>query len=363
MKKNNILQVFSSSFWGGGELYVYDLSKRLIEDHHKVICISKKSRIITDKLESANIPYYNLPLCGVFDLFSALKISKIIREESIDIIHVHNFKTLFPIVYAKIISKKKPKIILSRHLIKMAKNNPLYNFLYSKIDKIIFVSNMAREEFFLSNPRIEKSKTLVIHNSIKPKEKHNYTFNIKEEYNINNDALLVTFTGRIVPDKGVDILIKAFSKLKSKNTYLIIAGSGEEEYLNELNKLVVDNNLTSRVIFLGFVGDIKSVINQSDIGVFPSVWREPFGLSIIEFMQEGKAVITTNNGAQKEYIINNETGILVEPGNVEQLSNSLETLINNKQLREEIGQKGKIYFEKELSYEQFYKKIISTYNI
>jgi hypothetical protein len=71
VKKNNILQVFSSSFWGGGELYVYDLSKRLIEDHHKVICISKKSRIIADKLESANIPYYNLPLCGVFDLFSA----------------------------------------------------------------------------------------------------------------------------------------------------------------------------------------------------------------------------------------------------------------------------------------------------
>jgi len=363
VKKNNILQVFSSSFWGGGELYVFDLSKRLIEDNHKVICISKKSKIIADKLESSDIPYYNLPLNGVFDLFSALRIRKIIREESIDIIHVHNFKTLFPIVYAKILSKKKPKIILSRHLIKKAKNNPLYNFLYSKIDKIIFVSNMAREEFFLSNPRIEKSKTLVIHNSIKPQEGNNHTLNIREEYNISNKALLVTFTGRIVPDKGVDVLIKAFSQLKSENTYLIIAGSGEEEYLKELNKLVVESNLRSRVIFLGFVRDISSLINQSDIGVFPSVWREPFGLSIIEFMQEGKAVITTNNGAQKEYIINNETGILVEPEDVDQLSNSLETLINNKQLREEIGQKGKIYFEKELSYEQFYKKIISTYNI
>lgn len=362
MKKNNILQVFSSSFWGGGELYVFDLSKRLIEDNHKVVCISKKSRIIADKLESSNIPYYNLPLNGVFDFYSSFKIRKIIIEENIDIIHVHNFITLFPVVYAKILSKRKPKIILSRHLIKKAKNNPLYNFLYSKIDKIIFVSNMAREEFYLSNPRIEKSKTLVIHNSIKPQEINNHTLNIREEYNLNNDALIVTFTGRIVPDKGVDVLIKAFSQLKSENTYLIIAGSGKEEYLKELNKLVAENNLTSRVIFLGFVRDIPTLINQSDIGVFPSVWREPFGLSIIEFMQEGRPVITTNNGAQKEYIINNLTGILVEPGNINQLSNSLGTLINNKQLREEIGQKGRFYFEKELSYEQFYKKILSTYN-
>lgn len=361
MRKTNILQVFSSSFWGGGELYVLDLTKRLIEDNHNLICITKKSKIIAERLKSLNIPYYTLPINGVFDLFSAIRIRKIIRENNIDIIHVHNFKTAFPIVYAKIFSKNKPKIILSRHLIKKAKNNPLYNFLYSHIDKIIFVSDMAREEFFLSNPKFDKSKSVVIHNSIKSIIKSDYTLYIREKYKIGNEALLICFTGRIVKDKGVDVLIRAFAGLKSYNAYLIIAGSGEEDYVNELKALVKQNGLEQKVVFLGFVSDINSVIYQSDIGVFPSVWREPFGLSIIEFMQAGKPVITTNNGAQKEYIINNETGILVEPNNIEELQSSMERLIKNTPLREEIGQKGKAYFEKELSYEEFYKKIISAY--
>lgn len=361
MKRNNILQIFSSSSWGGGELYVLDLTKRLIEDNHNVLCITKRSNVIIDKLKTLYIPYFTLPINGFLDIKSALSLRKIIEENCIDIIHVHNFKTLFPIVYAKLLSKTKPKIILSRHLIKRAKKGILYNWLYSHIDRMIFVSNMALEEFFLSSPNMDRSKCTVIHNSIKSSSSGHSELNIKREYNIEKDTLLLTFTGRIVRDKGVDVLIKAFSKLRDYDINLIIAGEGDEVYMSELKELVERKNLSQRVYFLGFVKDINPIISQSDIGVFPSVWREPFGLSIIEFMQAGKPVITTNNGAQKEYITNKETGVLVDPNNIEELFEAIELFIKDKELRKDIGLKAKEYFENNLSYEQFYKKIISTY--
>ena len=61
-----------------------------------------------------------------------------------------------------------------------------------------------------------------------------------------------------------------------------------------------------------------------DIGIVPSLWRESFGLSVIEFMQQEKVVITTNNGAQPEYLSNNETGILIPPNNSDILADAIE---------------------------------------
>lgn len=363
MKKNfNILQVLSSNSWGGGELYVLDLSQQLAEDGNNIICISKKSNIIDFKLKSLNIKHYTLPINGVLDFLSPIYLRRIIKNNNIEIIHVHNFKTLFPIIYSCLFFRRKPKIIITRHLIKKAKKNLLYNWLYSHIDNMIFVSNLALEEFILSKPNIPKDKLNVIYNSVKPPIINIVEFDLKKKFNIDKDEIIVSFTGRLVRDKGVDLLIKAFTKLRHLNVRLVISGIGEEAYTKGLEALVRENNLEDKVSFLGFVKGINNIIIQSDIGVFPSVWREPFGLSIIEFMQGGVPVITTNNGAQKEYIINNETGLLIEPNSVEAIAESIEYLVQNPEIRSSISKKGRDYFENNLSYKEFYKNILSVYN-
>ncbi|MDR0971893.1 MAG: glycosyltransferase family 4 protein [Bacteroidales bacterium] len=357
-KTKNIIQVFASSFWGGGEVFVYDLGKELIKDNYNIVFVSKKSKVIKEKLQNI-APCYQLPLKGIFDIYSAFLLSKIIRKENISIIHCHNFKTAFICLYAKILSKKDVRIILSRHFIKKAKKGFIYMWLYRHIEKIIFVSNAALEEF-AQTYKGDKTKLCVIHNSIK-EPKINETISIRTKLNIPPSTFLLAFVGRLEAEKGVEVLLNAVCNLKNENIFLIIIGRGEKEYEEKLKDIVRKNEIEDKVNFLGFSKDVPSIIKDVDIGICPSIWREAGSLSIIEFMLLGKVVISTNNGAQKEYIENFQTGILIEPNDSYALTNAIKQLINNPKQISIIGNNAKQYFEKELSYNKFYQKIKDIY--
>lgn len=359
--KKNILQVFASNSWGGGELFVYDLTKRLIEDKNNIVCVSKKSPIIEDKLKEINVDYYTLKMNGVLDFISAFKLKKIILKHNIDIIHVHNFKSAFTAVYVKLLLKKSIKLILTRHLVKKAKTSFLYSWLYKHIDNIAFVSKLALDEFLSSNPIIDKTKCSVIYNSIQPLISKDKVINLRQNLNIEDHTTLLLFTGRLDKEKGIDILIEAMAELKDRDIALVVAGSGKEDYELKLKDKVKKFGLEDRIYFIGFISNISNIIDQADFGVCPSIGRESFGLSIIEFMQEGKAVITTNNGAQPEYIKDKETGVLVNPNNHKELVQAIDLLITNNDLRKRIGNNAKEYFQKELSYQKFYEKINKLY--
>ena len=360
-KKLNILQIFASSAWGGGELYVYDLTSSLIKDGYKVTCISKSSESISKKMKEIDSKYFVINFNGIADIISAIKIKKILLQENINIIHVHNFKTAFIALYAKILSKQKIKIILSRHLVKKAKTGFLYKFLYSRIDKIIFVSQLAKNEFLKTQPKIDKSELLVIHNSVKKAELRK-AVNIREELNIDKSSTILCYTGRLVPEKGIEILLSAISLLKDKDIFLIILGKGEKEYEKKLREIAIENGITEIISFYGFSENVQGIISQIDIGICPSIWREPFGLSIIEFIEKGKVVITTNNGAQKEYIESGKNGILVDVNDANAIKENVIKLIENPNYKKEIEENAKEYFDSHLSYNVFYRKIIEVYN-
>lgn len=362
--KKNILQVFASKTWGGGEQYVYDLSVSLIQDNYSVVCLSRKSSAIKNKLKEKQIKLYQMPINGVFDLYSTIKIREIIKKHSIDIIHTHNFKTAFVVVIANILSKKKAKVIVSRHIIKKAKTSSLYRWLYSKIDKIIFVSDLALNVFCSSEPKIDKSKCVVIYNSIKINDNYDQeTISLKEKFNIPKSNILLLYCGRLIENKGIEVLLKAMSILKDKDIFLLVAGLGEKTYEDRLKTIVNTYKINEKVKFIGFINDLSPIIAQIDIGICPSIIKESFGLSIVQFMGQGKPVITTNNGAQKDYITNMKNGILVQPNSYQELFESIFMLSSNPILRKTIGINAKTFFNKNFSYKAFYNNIITQYDI
>lgn len=362
MKYRHILQIFASPTWGGGEQYVYDLSKRLIDDNYHVCFVYRRSSVIKQRLNDINGSSYVLPLKNNFDVYSILRLSQLIKKENIGLIHTHQFKDAFIAIFARLLSRRKVKIVLTRHLVKKAKTNCLYTWFYGKIDKMIFVSQLAMREFMSAKPKISQNKVIVIHNSILP-----VTFSEKEKnraarYRTAPNTVLLGFTGRISPEKGLDILINALSKIRKLDFMLLIAGIGSSQYEQRINDLISSFELSDKIKCLGFLKNIQAFINQVDIGIVPSVWKEPFGLSIIEFMQAGKPVITTNNGAQPEYITDHYDGILIPPSDPDALGETIQYLIENKEARIEIGDTAKKTFEEKLSYPVFYQKVLSVYN-
>jgi glycogen(starch) synthase len=150
--------------------------------------------------------------------------------------------------------------------------------------------------------------------------------------NLPRDKNLV-FLGRLVSDKGVDLLLQALRLLQNDNLFpdLTVVGSGpEQENLRQLaNELGVDRQLT-------FAGQksgatIAEILNRHRILVVPSRWEEPFGIVALEGIACGCVVVGSEKGGLKEAI--GPCGLTFENGNVRALADQLKRLLNDLNLQ------------------------------
>ena len=144
---------------------------------------------------------------------------------------------------------------------------------------------------------------------------------------VARDKTLI-FVGRLVSDKGVDLLLRALEILKRDgvSTALTIVGTGPEE--GNLRKLAAELALEAQVTFVGQKSgaDLARLLNQHLVLVVPSRWAEPFGIVALEGIACGCVIIGSQDGGLKEAIGGH--GLTFENGNVTQLAAQLKRLIN-----------------------------------
>lgn len=352
-----ILHIVPSRSWGGGERYIYDLCDGLLKSGFGIDVVTRASEIVECRFAKlANV--VSLPLRGMFDFKSIRRIAQMVDCDDVDVIHAHIFKDAFIGVLASRFSKRRPKVVMTRHLVKRGKDNLLYRWLYRRLETIIFVSRLACEEF-LSGLKRPIANVQVIHNGIAELPMVEEV-DFEGLYGISSDDLVVGFSGRLSHEKGVDDLIDAFSRLKTKNAKLIIVGSGDEQYCEYLNGFAEHKGVEKMVIFTGFVDNVASIANRFTVAVAPSRWREPFGLVLLEYMALGIPIITTNNGAQREILTDHLDGILVDPSNPQVLADAIDNLLSDLQLRQDLIAHASNTFL-EFDYQKYIDKVIAIY--
>lgn len=345
-----IIHLVSNKVWGGGEQYVLDLATAFAAKGNEVTIVSRDIDTVAHRFKEAGLPVTTMALKGAIDIVSPFKLARIIGKEQPVVIHVHNFKDASTAVRARALSRNRDvRIVMTRHLVKAAKRKSIYN----RLDAIVFVSHLAKNEFMSTSPVIDATKIHVIHNSIKNTP-------ATAECTPNKELTLM-FHGRLSPEKGIDTLLQAYAKAALPNAHLIIAGSGNEEYVKELHDIAEKAGIAQQISWLGHVTDIHPLIAKADIGVCPSRARESFGLSVVEYMAHGKPVITTDNGAQPEYITNGKSGLFVAPDDIEALAAAMKALADAGQ-RSAIGKAAKKTFEEQLAFPVFIEKIEKVYN-
>lgn len=153
----------------------------------------------------------------------------------------------------------------------------------------------------------------------------------------------VAYAGRLVPEKGIDVLLRAFAIAKTQvaEAQLLIAGQGKIEV--DLRRLATQLGIADSVTWLGHQpkSDLEHLFDQVWVQVVPSVWAEPFGNVTTEAMMRGTAVVASEVGAQSEIVRSGQTGVLVPPGNVDRLASSLIQLLSHQDLAETMGQAGR----------------------
>jgi glycogen(starch) synthase len=149
--------------------------------------------------------------------------------------------------------------------------------------------------------------------------------------------------GRLIPEKGFDVVLKAFARIVERfpRTRLVIAGDGSAR--PELTRLASQFALGDRVEFPGWVAPdaMADLIRASSIVVVPSRWQEPFGLVALQAGQESRPVVASRVGGLPEIVVDGETGLLVESENPSALADAMAYLIENPDEAGRLGANGR----------------------
>ncbi|HID07375.1 MAG TPA: glycosyltransferase [Armatimonadetes bacterium] len=156
-----------------------------------------------------------------------------------------------------------------------------------------------------------------------------------------NKALAIGYIGRLIPEKGVDLLIRAIARFP--NMHLIIVGDGPERVI--LTKLSYALGVATRIQFLGALAHecLPKLLNALDVVVLPSRstshWQEQFGRALVEAMACGIPVIGSSCGAIPEVI--GDAGLIFQEGNLESLCTALKRVAEDSMLRHSLGLKAR----------------------
>ncbi len=358
-----ILHVFASSTWGGGEQYVYDLAQEQLLRGYRVVLLSSVSESIHNRVKDLKAPYLVLKNKGRFSPFSILRMRQIILREKIDIVHVHQFRDAFIAVLANMLLPlaKRPKVVITRHLVRPGKTRWIRCWLYKKLYRLIFVSELAKKSFE-ENVRLPLEKTVVVYNCLPDRKPVPATVNYRSQYAIADDCLVVGFLGRLVHYKGVELLLDVAERLKDRRIVFFLAGSGEKKYEAFLKKLIAERHLENQFFLVGFLEHPENFIIQMNVGVLPSLCVEAFGFTVLEFMRMGIPTIASNTGAQVEFVKDGENGLLVAP-TVNEVSRALQALLDDESKRQQIGKNALLYCQQNFNYNDFFNKIIEAYGL
>ncbi|MCQ2287506.1 MAG: glycosyltransferase family 4 protein [Muribaculaceae bacterium] len=360
----NVFHIVSGKTWGGAEQYAYDLVSKMRHDERfyvEVVC--KKNKAVLDEFRKLEVPVSILPLKGLRDLDSPMRFARQLRKGH-NIVHVHTFHDAFLAVWARRVSENRnTTIIMTVHGIYHPHNNYLYRKIYDSIDHLVFTSQLSQDEFIGRARKLDVTKSSVIRDSVRPNELLSDVpvDNLRSKLGMKPEQVLIMYHGRLSHDKGIDVLLDAVKPLNKDSYRMVVMGEGSRKFTTQLKGFIVANNLVRNITLMGFCDNITKYISQCDMGVLPSTAPEALGIANLEYMMQGKPHISTNNGAQLEYVVNGKNALLVSPNNTSELTAAIKMLIDEPATRQSLGSQAQEDFNTKLNYDIFYNNITELY--
>jgi glycosyltransferase involved in cell wall biosynthesis len=155
------------------------------------------------------------------------------------------------------------------------------------------------------------------------------------------DARVVFASGRAAPYKGIGVFIEAAHRLAIPgNTDVHFAYAGDGPALQEFRDLASRLDVP-RFHFLGRRSDVAPLLGSATVAVIPSVWAEAFGLTVVEAMAAGRPLVASRIGGIPELVEQDRTGLLVEPGNADELARAIQRLLDDPVRAAEMGARAK----------------------
>ena len=340
-QKNNILHISRTMDIGGAERIVYQLATDL-KDEFDQVHVASTGGLWEDKLAENGIQHHRILDVDSKQPATVLKIlsrlSKIIKENEIALVHTHHRMAAF---YVRLLQIRYPHLIHVYTAHNVFKDKlPLYKFALGKAH-VIAVGEAVNENL-KKDVGIKGSK--VIYNGVILQES---TKKVKEIEEIT--GVKIGCIARLSEQKGLTYLLDAMSLVKQPDLTLFLVGDGELR--NDLINQAKNLHLQEKVRFLGYRSDVVECINSFDFLVSSSLF-EGLALNVIETFMNGKTMVATDIPGINE-IINKSNGILVPAKTPQALSQAIEELAKNPEKRASLAAQAKRDYDTKFSYSIF----------
>jgi glycosyltransferase involved in cell wall biosynthesis len=190
----------------------------------------------------------------------------------------------------------------------------------------------------------------------KPDIKHK--FDIRKQLKIADDQLIFLFIGRLNIEKGVLDLARAFSQLNNENLHLLFVGPDEQNMQTEIINLQRNRK---NIHFIGHTDKPEAFMAAADVLCLPS-YREGFGNVLIEAAAVGVPAIASRIYGITDAVVDNKTGLLHEPRDVDAIKVLIESMANNSDLRNKLGKQARERVLKDFSSELITKAWVEFYH-
>ena len=204
--------------------------------------------------------------------------------------------------------------------------------LKSNVDYFIAVSSYVQQRYIAAG--FPQDKLTVIPNFYRPEEKSTDT--AAPELPLADNFIL--YVGELSNAKGVNLLIDAYQKLQT-SVKLVLIGRRQSGFNCRMNENVIVLEDQPHDV-------VMNAWSQCLFGVIPSIWAEPCPTVAFEAMACGKAIVASACGGLKDIVVNEETGLLIEPGNEQALTEAMQNLLDNPISYEIMGRCGHGRLEK-----------------
>jgi glycosyltransferase involved in cell wall biosynthesis len=342
-----ILQLISSEGYYGAESMLLALARTLPGlGCGSIIGVFRDARFHNGELErraaQLGLQVETVPSAGRWDWKAVGRVRQLVETNAVDVLHTHGYKAD---VYGYAAAwPNRVALVATCHnwpsrLLSMRAYAAIDRLALRHFDRVATASGPVAE--ILRRGKVAARKLKSIPNGVDMAPFRESAQSLCRELS-GGPERLVGFVGRLVPDKGGDLLLSAAQSVLAAypNAKFVFAGDGPARA--EWEALAARLGIASKVIFMGSRSDMPAVYASLDVVVLPSL-REAMPMCLLEALAAAKPVVATNVGAIPQVVVPGVTGLLCEPGDADTLAMSILRLLRDPELGRILGTRGRAH--------------------
>ena len=343
--------------WRGGEQQAFYLIRGLAEAGYPVLAAGIPRGEFVDRLSSCRgVQVIHAPLLTEWDFWSVRKLTRVVRDFAVDIVHAHTSHTHSLACLTKLFCPSV-KVLVTRRVDFAPNRNFWTRWKYKRADEIVAISDCIRQ--VLEDFGVESDRIRVIHSAQDPR-RLDHTPACLTEFGISAGSPVLLCPAALVGHKDHATLIRAMKAIVTQkpDVHLLLAGEGELR--GAIESQISELGIAGNVHLLGYRKDVPALMKSADLFVLSSK-MEGLGSTIIEAMFCGLPIVACASGGIPELVKNEETGLLVPAQDAQGFAEAVIRLLNDKELAKRLASQAKAFAAKNFHVDNMVSQYIALY--